>query len=524
MIIAGYARKSILTDSGDSIENQKKTISEYVSRMHPAADLIFYSDEGFTGSNTDRPAFRALMADVTSGKINILVCYRLDRISRSVSDFSETFELLKKHSVEFVSVREQLDTTTPIGRAMMYICSVFAQMERETIAERVRDSSLSLAKSGKWAGGRPPTGYVRERRSDSSGKSFTVLVPDPDATSFVLGLFHGVLAGKSLTGIETSYRSTGKLSPAGKYISTTTIYQIITNPIYTACSPEVWDYYHRLGCELGVPRDQFDGSSGAIAYNRTTGSRQKKHQNNNISKWIITKGLHEPIIAPDLFLAVQKRLGINHICKTRQYDVGLLRGLLRCSCGRLMSAKRKICYDTKNQTVLWNYICSGRAHKGSAHDCMVKQVNLQMIDQMVLDALSNISMDPSSIKNYTRKVSEPNEDLSALRKQLLSNKKKIQNLVARLEDTSESPAAKYIISSIEDLDRKGRELQKLISEVESRKQSQLKQESHDQWLSSYISNEMKFFDDLSFDEKQNFLRNVISSCVWDGSALSINMI
>jgi len=155
---------------------------------------------------------------------------------------------------------------------------------------------------------------------------------------------------------------------------------------------------------------------------------------------------------------------------------------------------------------------------------MVKQVNLQMIDQMVLDALSNISMDPSSVKNYTRKVSEPNEDLSALRKQLLSNKKKIQNLVARLEDTSESPAAKYIISSIEDLDRKGRELQKLISEVESRKQSQLKQESHDQWLSSYISNEMKFFDDLSFDEKQNFLRNVISSCVWDGSALSINMI
>ncbi|MBN1776076.1 MAG: recombinase family protein [Clostridiales bacterium] len=524
MIIAGYARKSIITDSGDSIENQKKTISEYVSRMHPAADLIFYSDEGFTGSNTDRPAFRALMADVTSGKINILVCYRLDRISRSVSDFSETFELLKKHSVEFVSVREQLDTTTPIGRAMMYICSVFAQMERETIAERVRDSSLSLAKSGKWAGGRPPTGYVRERRSDSSGKSFTVLVPDPDATSFVLGLFHGVLAGKSLTGIETSYRSTGKLSPAGKYISTTTIYQIITNPIYTACSPEVWDYYHRLGCELGVPRDQFDGSSGAIAYNRTTGSRQKKHQNNNISKWIITKGLHEPIIAPDLFLAVQKRLGINHICKTRQYDVGLLRGLLRCSCGRLMSAKRKTCYDTKNQTVLWNYICSGRAHKGSAHDCKVKQVNLQMIDQMVLDALSNISMDPSSIKNYTRKVSEPNKDLSALRKQQLSNKKKIQNLVARLEDTSESPAAKYIISSIEDLDRKGRELQKLISEVESRKQSQLKQESHDQWLSSYISNEMKFFDDLSFEEKQNFFRNVISSCVWDGSALSINMI
>ena len=155
---------------------------------------------------------------------------------------------------------------------------------------------------------------------------------------------------------------------------------------------------------------------------------------------------------------------------------------------------------------------------------MVKQVNLQMIDQMVLDALSNISMDPSSVKNYTRKVSEPNEDLSALRKQLLSNKKKIQNLVARLEDTSESPAAKYIISSIEDLDRKGRELQKLISEVESRKQSQLKQESHDQWLSSYISNEMKFFDDLSFEEKQNFFRNVISSCVWDGSALSINMI
>ncbi|MDD3960007.1 MAG: recombinase family protein [Oscillospiraceae bacterium] len=524
MIIAGYTRKSILTDSGDSIENQKKMISEYVSRIHPSADIFFYSDEGFTGSNTDRPAFQSLMADVTSGKINILVCYRLDRISRTVSDFSETFELLQKNSVDFISVREQLDTTTPIGRAMMYICSVFAQMERETIAERIRDSSMSLAKAGKWAGGRPPTGFIRERRTNPSGKAYTILAPDANSTSFVHDLFQGILDGNSLSSLETSFRSSGKRSPAGKYISTTTIHQIITNPIYTACSPEVWDYYHQLGCEMVVPRDQFDASSGAIAYNRTTGSRQKKHQNNDMSKWIITKGLHEPIIAPDLFLSVQKRLGVNRICKTRKYDVGLLRGILRCSCGRLMAAKRKVCYDSSNHTVLWNYVCTGRAQRGSDHDCQVKQVNLHMIDQIVLDALTDISMDPSSIRKYTRRVSDPKENLSSLRKQFQANRTKIQNLVSRLEEAGESSASKYIISSIEDLDRKGRDLQKLISEVESRTQIQHKQESREQWLSSYISSEMKDFDRLSFDDKQNFLRNVISSCIWDGSSLTIHMI
>ncbi|MDO7204481.1 recombinase family protein [Paraclostridium bifermentans] len=87
------------------------------------------------------------------------MCYRLDRVLRNIADFSSLIEDLQKYNISFVSIREQFDTSTPMGRAMMFIASVFAQLERETIAERVRDNMLELAKSGRWLGGTAPLGF-----------------------------------------------------------------------------------------------------------------------------------------------------------------------------------------------------------------------------------------------------------------------------------------------------------------------------------------------------------------------------
>ena len=160
--IAIYSRKSKFTGKGESIGNQVELCKEYVCNMFGEAyrDLCeVFEDEGFSGGNLKRPAFQRMMAQVRSHKFKAIVVYRLDRISRNISDFTGLIDELTKLDVSFVSIREQFDTSTPMGRAMMFIISVFSQLERETIAERIRDNMHELAKTGRWLGGNAPIGY-----------------------------------------------------------------------------------------------------------------------------------------------------------------------------------------------------------------------------------------------------------------------------------------------------------------------------------------------------------------------------
>lgn len=163
MIAAVYSRKSKFTGKGDSIENQIQLCKEYAKEQlkdKNITEFLIYEDEGFSGGNTNRPEFQKLLEDAKAEKFNVLICYRLDRISRNVSDFSSTLKILQRHNIDFISIREQFDTSTPMGRAMIYIASVFAQLERETIAERIRDNMLELSKTGRWLGGTAPIGYA----------------------------------------------------------------------------------------------------------------------------------------------------------------------------------------------------------------------------------------------------------------------------------------------------------------------------------------------------------------------------
>ena len=122
-------------------------------------DILIFEDEGFSGGNTNRPKFKEMMKLVKENKIRAIYSYRLDRISRSVVDFANMYETLTEMNVSYISATECYETSTPLGRAMMSIATVFAQLERETIAERIRDNMHALAKSGRWLGGVTPTGY-----------------------------------------------------------------------------------------------------------------------------------------------------------------------------------------------------------------------------------------------------------------------------------------------------------------------------------------------------------------------------
>jgi DNA invertase Pin-like site-specific DNA recombinase len=118
-----------------------------------------YDDGGFSGGSMERPALKRLLADIAAGKIDVIVVYKVDRLSRSLSDFAKIVEIFDAHTVSFVSVTQQFNTTTSMGRLTLNILLSFAQFEREVIGERVRDKVAANKRKGMWMGGCPPLGY-----------------------------------------------------------------------------------------------------------------------------------------------------------------------------------------------------------------------------------------------------------------------------------------------------------------------------------------------------------------------------
>src|SRR4051794_27757436 len=152
----------------NSLDAQYDASQSYIrSQAHAGWTLIrsTYDDGGFTGGNTDRPGLQRLLADVRSGKIDVIVVYKVDRLTRSLADFAKLVELFDQHNVSFVSVTQQFNTTTSMGRLTLNVLLSFAQFEREVTSERIRDKIAASKRKGLWVGGMVPLGYdSRDRR------------------------------------------------------------------------------------------------------------------------------------------------------------------------------------------------------------------------------------------------------------------------------------------------------------------------------------------------------------------------
>lgn len=156
-IDAIYARQSVDKKDSISIESQ----IEFCKYELKGGSCREYTDKGYSGKNTDRPKFQELVRDIKKGLIAKVIVYKLDRISRSILDFATMMELFQQYNVEFVSSTEKFDTSTPMGRAMLNICIVFAQLERETIQKRVTDAYIpAVSGASRWAG-KPPMASIR---------------------------------------------------------------------------------------------------------------------------------------------------------------------------------------------------------------------------------------------------------------------------------------------------------------------------------------------------------------------------
>ena len=302
-IIAIYTRKSKSTDKGESIETQIKLCQEYIERIfinEKIETLLYDEGEGYSGGDSTRKKFNELLRDAKNKKFDVIICYRLDRIARSVADFSDLIEELNSNGISFVSVKEQFDTSTAMGRAMMYISSVFAQLEREIGAERIKDNLRELAKTGRWLGGTTPTGYkstdykmIKIREVDENNKIVKKIkkahmLQEIEKEKTVIKIIaQKYLELKSLTALETFTIKNNMYTKNGKFFSRFALRNILENPVYAINDIDMYNYFMENKVDIFAKKEDFDGKKAIMAYNKTMQRKHKATIKNDMKDWII---------------------------------------------------------------------------------------------------------------------------------------------------------------------------------------------------------------------------------------------
>lgn len=236
---AVYTRKSSengLEQEFNSLDAQRESSEAYIkSQQHEGWVLIKdqYNDGGFSGGNTERPGLKKLLEDISDGKINVVVVYKVDRLTRALSDFAKLVELFDEHGVSFVSVTQQFNTTSSMGRLTLNVLLSFAQFEREVTGERIRDKVEASRKKGMWMGGHPPLGYdIVERK----------LIVNKEEARTIRHIFDRYLEIKSASALkrdldQDGYRSkrwtsSSKKTYGGHPFKRGALYYILKNRLY----------------------------------------------------------------------------------------------------------------------------------------------------------------------------------------------------------------------------------------------------------------------------------------------------
>ena len=529
--IAIYSRKSKFTGKGESIGNQIELCKEYI-RAHYGDDaldhLVVYEDEGFSGGNLNRPDFKKMMAAAKERKFKAIIVYRLDRISRNISDFSSLIEELARLDIAFVSIKEQFDTGSPMGRAMMYIASVFSQLERETIAERIRDNMHELAKTGRWLGGTTPTGFESEgeEKVTVDGKKkktfkLKLIQQEAEIVRMIYDLFSET---NSLTVTEAELMKRRIVTRNGNYFTRFSIKAILQNPVYMVADQEAYDYLTEKEADLFSDRAEFDGKHGIMAYNRTDQEKGKTTQYNPVNEWIVAVGKHPGLIPGKTWVRVQEALEQNKSKAFRRpkSNEALLTGLLYCRCGNRMYpklSKRR----TADGDVIFTYVCKLK-ERSQRSLCNNRNANGNTMDMAVVEQVKRlndhngefIDQMEKSRKFYTGNRVQYEEQLAALQKDKAEVEKKIEGLVDSLIDLGDSTAKVRVAKRIEALTAESDALEVRIQELTALTSQHAMSDTEFDVLRQLLSVFQENIDDMPLAQKRAAIRTVVRKVIWDG--------
>ena len=332
-----------------SCEAQEEKIKSFIKSQNNWQIFKVYSDLGHTGANTNRPALQELLEDIKQEKVDIILAYKIDRLTRSPKDFYQLIELFEQHKVNFISVTERFDTSTPSGRLLRNIMLTFAQFERELTSERTKDKMLERAKKGLYGGGYAPFGYKRKNKK---------IFVDQKKAEIIRSIFETYLETASTSRVYNFLKEKGIKNNQGKNFSKPSLAFLLRNITYTG---------------------------------------KFKHAGQ------IYQGIHQPIISEKTFKFVQK-IHKKRIRKFRVYRDFLFGGLINC---KECNSKMTSCFTNKRPKGklkrYYYYRCTSTLHK-NWQACSVKQVSAERLERYILENLERISIDKNYIGNLVFKL------------------------------------------------------------------------------------------------------------------------
>ncbi|MCB6366002.1 recombinase family protein [Intestinibacillus massiliensis] len=331
---AVYARQSADRPDSISVETQVQRCLDRLPASERAACRT-YTDRGFSGKDTGRPAFQALLSAIRDGEVGKLLVYKLDRVSRSVHDFTGLCALLREKGVAFQSCEDGLTLDeTPAGTAMAQIMMVFAQFERETIQRRVTDNYYSRARAGMYLGGRPPFGFGKGE-TRVAGKKTACYIEAPAQAEAVRALYRRYLEPGASLGSLMRWLNDGVRIPTGRggAWGTVQLGRLLRNPAYVRADAAVYRYLRDKGAVLTDPVDEYTGQRGCYLYAPRAGRTQSKFT--GLSGAYVTLAPHAGLVDAQGWLCAQRKLDQNRMVKNSgRGSHSWLSGLMKCAaCG-----------------------------------------------------------------------------------------------------------------------------------------------------------------------------------------------
>lgn len=447
-----YARQSVDKVDSISIESQ----IELCLRESTASEHKVFKDKGYSGKNTERPDFQEMMLQIRRGGVERVIVYRLDRISRSVLDFAGLINEFQKYGVEFVSITERFDTSTPIGKAMLMIVMIFAQLERETIQQRVVDAYKSRSRKGFYMGGRIPYG-MKLKNIVMDGIKTSMYEAIPEERGIVQLIYELYSEPQTSFSDVLKYLKKHDIKNAsGKAFSRMRIRDIVTNPIYVRADDRIYEFFNSQGTEITNDISQFIGTNGAYLY---TGDKALRRKSVSLSGHVLVLAPHEGWVDSDTWLKCRKKcLNVKQVAKPVKAKNTWLAGKIKCGkCGYALSLRS---YERKKTADARYYVC---ARKYVAMDCEgIGAVQADKIEDIVFVEIQDKLKEFSSLQMHEKP--ESTVQMTKLKVRITQIEKEIDTLVEKILNANKT-TMNYINKKIEELDGEKNELKKELADM-----------------------------------------------------------
>ncbi len=479
-----YVRVSTIgqAEEGESLDEQEQRLKAFCE-YKGWKNYNVYREEGRSAKDTNRPALQRLLSDIEKGLINTVIVKKIDRLSRSILDFEQMFKFFEERGVDLISLNENFDTSTAIGRSVIRIILVFAQLEREQTAERTIDIMRYRAKKGLWNGGYPPLGYdVKEG----------VLVPNTEEAEVVREIFE-------------TYINTGSLSETAK---------ILNNKGYRT---KKWTT--KQGKIMGGNRFNKNNISRILKDPVYIGKIKYEGQ--------IYDGVHPGIIDEEVFYYVQDMFSQNRSSNTgfrRGTEKFLLKGLVYCGhCGCAMAPS--FAYSKGKKYYYYRCLVSNDRSRGK---CPVGSINAKVLEDLIIKELQFLAESPDFVDEVVEeaireerkegeRLRKKKQDLVKKLREVESNARKMMNLIEEIDKTD--PRFAFILQRLKELGEEREGLQKEIESLEFK----INEVENNYLNAESLKANFKYFKDvfeyLTPEEQYDLLHLLIKRIVYYGKEI-----